>query len=97
MFSLSVGQTNQNALLQSQSLQGQTVFIQGQPGTNQQGQTIMLQNQSGHQGQFQIISTTANSSGLQIVPQLHQKQGGITIELALLFKKSYSWIQKHAL
>jgi len=75
-------QTNQNALLQSQSLQGQAVFIQGQPGTNQQGQTIMLQNQSGHQGQFQIISTTANSSGLQIVPQLHQKQGASTTSQA---------------
>lgn len=72
-------QTNQGTL---QALQGQAVFIQGQPSANGQtqvvqGQAIMLQNQNNLQGQVQLV-TTSSSTGtqqLQIVPQV-QKQAG---------------------
>lgn len=74
LFFIGQSQHNQNALLQGQALQGQAVFIQGQP--NGGGQAIMLQNQGGHQGQVQIITTTSSSGQqLQIVPQIQQKGG----------------------
>lgn len=69
-------QTNQGTL---QALQGQAVFIQGQPsGTGQQvvqGQAIMLQNQGNLQGQVQLVTTSSGTQHLQIVTQV-QKQAG---------------------
>ena len=75
---------------QGQPLQGQAVFIQGQPsGSGQtpvvQGQAIMLQNQGNHQGQVQLITTTTSSGQqLQIVPHIQQKQGILHYVLMLV-------------
>lgn len=82
-------QGGQNTLIQGQSIQGQHVFIQGQPNVNGQtqvvqGQAIMLQgNQTGHQGQVQLITATSTSGSqqLQIVPQI--QKGRLWLCLAL--------------